>query len=171
MDIFKKFFGSLIFVVFLGIAPVFSLETGNLNLELNVKTVFSIELNRTDIDFETMRPGETKRDIPAAGIKVTTKSNTANKWYLYIQSLSELRDNDQYIEKKNFKWYGFSEGNGRWAEKEEAPLELTPVLAYESSIQEGITSGINHFFKFKLTVPEKQLPGRYTSVIKFTLTE
>ena len=141
--------------------------------KVQVESVFEIGLNRTDIDFETMKPGETKYDIPASGIQVTSKSNTGNKWYLFINSLSELKDGDKYIDNDNFIWYGWTEGKGTWFGTGDNSMKLTPIMVYESSADEGVNypQGTNNFFKFKLTIPKNQIPGNYSSIIRFTITE
>ena len=48
-----------------------------------------------------------------------------------------------------------------------------PMLAYESSSEEGINLplGTKNVFKFKLDVPPDQKAGRYETVVRFTLTE
>jgi len=151
-------------------------QYGTLHLELTVGTVFSIELDPTGIDFENMLPGETKKDVPASGIKVTSKTNTGNSWYLFINADSELRDGDKYIDFNHFKWYGWTTGNGTWfggGGEDGDALSLTPVLAYASSIPEGVNlpNGTSQYVKFNLSVPEDQAPGNYYTIIRFTLTE
>ena len=140
---------------------------------VQVTSVFEIALDRSDIDFETMKPGTMKYDIPATGIKITTKTNTGNKWYLLINALSNLSDGDKYIDNSNFYWYGWSEGKGRWYGTGEDTMQLTPITAYESSVDETVNypDGTNNYFKFKLNIPKIQQPGNYESIIRFTITE
>lgn len=169
----KKFWISLIVVLLMGTRAFAGSASATAVATVHVESVFSIELNRSDVDFESMRPGELKYDIPASGIKVTTKSNTGNKWYLLINSLSELRDGDKYIDNKYFKWYGWSEGKGKWVGTGEDSMELTPQLAYESTQEEGLSypDGVPNYFKFKIAIPKSQQPGNYQSTIRFTITE
>lgn len=141
--------------------------------KVHVESIFSIELNRTDIDFESISPGGTKYDIPSTGIKVTTKTNTGRPWCLSINALSNLQADDKYIDNQNFQWYGWTEGKGSWKGQKENAMELTPVTVYASSLEEGVNypEGTHNYFKFKLTIPNNQKPGDYRSIIRFTITE
>jgi hypothetical protein len=141
--------------------------------KVHVESVFEITLDRSDIDFESMRPGQIKYDIPATGIKVTTKCNTNNKWYLLINSLDEMRDGNKYINNNNFYWYGWTSGKGKWFGTGDNTMKITPVTVYEASELETINlpQGTDNFFKFKLEVPADQQPGNYESSIRFTITE
>jgi len=141
--------------------------------KVHVESIFSIELNRTDIDFESISPGESKYDVPATGIKVTTKTNTGRSWSLAINALSNFKSNDHTIDNQNFQWYGWTEGKGTWKGEKENTMTLTPVTVYESSDIEALNypEGTHNFFKFKLSIPSNQKPGDYQTIIRFTITE
>ncbi len=162
------------FLLLSSVAPVFADSATQLAIaKVTVDTVFELSLDRTDIDFGQMSPGEVKNDIPASGIKVISKSNSGKKWYLRVNAIDKLRDGDQAIDNSHFFWYGWSEGKGRWAGTGNDMFSTLPMLAYESSSEEGINLplGTKNVFKFKLDVPPDQKAGRYETVVRFTLTE
>ncbi|MFA5880015.1 MAG: hypothetical protein WC860_07565 [Candidatus Margulisiibacteriota bacterium] len=171
---YKKLFLLLIIMVVLAkLGYAGQIDTAIALAKVQVATVFAISLDRTDIDFGEMRPGEVKYDIPATGIKVTTKTNTGNKWYLLINTLTELRAGDRYIDNKYFGWYGWTEGQGKWFGTGDNSITLNPFTVYESSVDEGLNlpNGTNNIFKFKLDLPKDQPAGRYEASVRFTLTE
>ena len=86
----------------------------NATVTVKINPVFSISIDRDDIDFGIMKPGQTKWDIPATGIKVNVKSNTGNPWYLRINNTDDLSSGSAIIDNDNFFWYGWTEGKGKW---------------------------------------------------------
>ncbi len=164
---------SLISFFMAGFTYAVNVDTAIVNARVEVASVFEISLDRPDIDFGEMRPGETKTDIPATGIKVKAKTNTGNRWYLLMNAISELRFGDKYIDNKYFSWYGWSEGQGKWYATGETPMSLVPFTVYESTTDEGINlpNGTTNVFKFKLDLPRDQVAGKYETIVRFTLTE
>ena len=81
---------------------------------VTVEEVFSLSVDRDDIDFFTMKPGESRYDIPSTGIRVTTKSNTGKPWFLKVRATEPLSAGKASIPPENFRWYGWSEGSGTW---------------------------------------------------------
>jgi len=66
-------------------------DTDTLSIMVNVKSIFSLEIDRHIVDFKTLLPGQMMRDMPDnEGVKVTAKSNNGNGWVLKISNLAEL---------------------------------------------------------------------------------
>jgi hypothetical protein len=141
--------------------------------KVNVDSVFELTLDRTDIDFGNMRPGTTRFDIPASGIKVTTRSNTGQKWFLKVSSTGNLNSGLDQVSNSNLYWYGWTNGQGSWLGTGNDAIQELPVSAYESTDSEGlnIPDGTDNYFKFKLSIPASQRAGLYETVVKFTLTQ
>ena len=141
--------------------------------KVTVEQVFTLSVDRDAIDFYNMKPGESRYDIPPTGIRVTTKSNTGNPWYLKLRALEPLTSGRNTIPNENFKWYGWTEGSGTWYGTGKDNLLATPVVAYASSLSEGLNAapGVANVFKFKLDVPQNQAAGNYETTVQFVLTE
>ncbi|OGI09399.1 MAG: hypothetical protein A2Y40_01875 [Candidatus Margulisbacteria bacterium GWF2_35_9] len=151
-------------------------DTDTLSIMVNVKSIFSLEIDRHIVDFKTLLPGQMMRDMPDnEGVKVTAKSNNGNGWVLKISNLAELSDGSELIPNKYFYWSGYPSrsASGTWYGKGTDNLSLTPVLAYSASMSEynNYPAGTDLYFKFDLKVPDKQKSGIYRSIVAFTLTE
>jgi hypothetical protein len=140
---------------------------------VTVEQVFSISVDRDTIDFYNMKPGESRMDVPPTGIRVTTKSNTGNPWFLKIKAVEPLTSGRNAIPNENFKWYGWTEGSGTWYGTGKENLLATSMVTYASSLSEGLNAdpGVANVFKFKLDVPQNQAAGSYESTVQFILTE
>ena len=163
-----------LFLLVLSASSLYAATTTQLAVAtVTVKSIFELTLDRTDIDFGSMRPGDVKYDIPPTGIKVTSRSNSGQKWSLKVSAATDFRDGDRVIENQNFYWYGWTEGAGKWYGTGEDKFATLPITVYESTDSEGINlpNGTNNFFKFKLALPQNQRAGQYATLVKFTLTE
>ena len=140
---------------------------------VTVEEVFSLSVDRDDVDFSNMKPGDSRVDIPASGIKVTTKSNSGQPWYLKLRVTEPLSNGRSFIPEENFKWYGWTEGSGTWFGTGKEFLLTTPHIAYASTAAEGLNAdpGVANVFKFKLDVPKNQEAGYYETQVQFILTE
>ncbi|MFC1767733.1 hypothetical protein ACFLZ2_04185 [Candidatus Margulisiibacteriota bacterium] len=148
-------------------------DTITVNVSIEVTAVFELKIDRSTIDFEEMLPGHEKANIPVEGIIATVKTSTGNPWYLKISNDTPLTSGPNIIPNKYFKWYGWSDGTGRWNGTGENSLSLMPELAYSSGAGEGTNTpdGTNNHFKFKLKIPPRQKSGKYISRVRLTLTE
>lgn len=144
-----------------------------LNISIEVLPLFQLLIDRGTIDFETMLPGKEKDNVPVEGIIVTALTSNNNPWFLKISDNSPLTSGPHVIPNANFMWYGWTDGSGRWYGTGDDALSQNPQLCYSSGAGESSNApdGTLNHFKFKLKVPAKQRPGRYMSVVKFTLTE
>ena len=140
---------------------------------VTVEQVFTLSVDRDDINFYDMKPGETRTDIPAAGIRVTTKSNTGHAWFLKLRETEPLTNGKSVIPDENFGWYGWTEGSGTWMGTGKEHMLMTPQVAYVSTSAEGLNAdpGVANVFKFKLDVPKNQEAGNYQTTVQFILTE
>jgi len=147
--------------------------TGSVNVSVTVKQMFQLSIDRGTIDFEEMLPGNEKENVPVEGVVVTAKCDTGNPWFLKISNNSPLTSGPDMIPNENFKWYGWSDGTGRWYGTGEDALSLTPTLVYSSGAGENnnLPDGTKNHLKFKLKIPPKQRAGKYMSTVKLTLTE
>ena len=157
----------------------YSIEAGvtTLNGQCPISVVvgdyFRLSVDRGSIDFEKMKPGETKDNVPVEGIIVTSKTNVGNPWYLKISNDSPLSSGPYVIPNSSFIWYGWTDGAGTWYGTGANQMTFVPGLMYSSGANEGnnLPNGTNSHLKFKLTVPKGQPGGKYLSNVKLTLTE
>ncbi len=156
-------------------APALSANSAEqrVQLSVDVASVFELSIDQGYVDFGRMKPGETKEDMPSAGITLTAKSNNQRPWYIKISNDREFSNGQAIIPNQNFVWSGWTDGAGKWYGTGRNMMMLTPTLAYSSgdSEQNNLPNGTTNHFKFRLTVPEKQQPGNYTTQVKFTMTE
>ena len=142
-------------------------------ISVTVGSYFRLSVDRGSVDFEKMKPGETKDNVPVEGVIVTGKTNTENPWYLKISNDSPLSSGPYTIPNTNFIWYGWTDGAGTWYGTGTNQLTFVPDLVYASSANEGnnMPNGTNNHLKFKLSIPKGQPGGKYLSNVKLTLTE
>ncbi len=140
---------------------------------VSVASVFELSIDQGFIDFGRMNPGETKWNMPPAGIMIQAKTNCGNPWYLKISNDSPFSSSSNVISNSHFSWYGWTNGAGKWYGTGENTMSLTPALVYSSGAGEenNMPGGTVNYMKFRLKVPENQAPGNYTTVVKFTMTE
>ncbi len=141
--------------------------------KVHVESIFELSVDRSDVDFFSMKPGTESLNKPDSGIKVTTKSNAGLPWQLGVDVLDEFRSGVNTIPAENLTWTGWTTGAGHWFGTGKQALSLASVVAYASAADESVNipKGTDNFFKFSLHLPEKQAPGDYRTVIRFTLTQ
>lgn len=147
--------------------------TGSANISVTVGSEFTLSVDRGSADFETMKPGTVKDNIPVEGIIITSKTNTGNPWYLKISNDNPLSSGPYVIPNSNLIWYGWTDGVGTWYGTGNNSITFAPELMYASGANErnNMPDGTNNHLKFKLTVPSGQPGGKYLSNIKLTMTE
>ncbi len=140
---------------------------------VSVASVFELSIDQGFIDFGRMNPGETKWNMPPAGIMVQAKTNGGKPWHLKISNDSPFSSGSNVISNSNFSWYGWTSGSGKWYGTGENTVSITPALVYSSGSGEdnNLPEGTVNHMKFRLKVPANQAPGNYTTVVKFTMTE
>ena len=152
--------------------PILAVDV-SVTARVTVEEVFTLSIDRDAIDFYNMKPGESRYDIPPTGIRVTTKSNSGNPWYLKIRATEPLSSGKAIIPYDKFAWYGWSEGSGSWYGTGKEHISSLPQIAYASTLSEGLNAspGVANVFKFKLEVPSNQQAGSYETTVQFILTE
>lgn len=147
--------------------------TQEADVRVEVESIFTISIDQGFINFERMKPGEVKWNIPYTALTTTCKSNRGNPWYIKVSTNGDLLSGDALIPNQNFYWYGWTLGRGTWYGTKENQLTITPVLAYAASADEyfNYPNGTQNAFKFKLKIPENARPGIYSTSVKFTMTE
>lgn len=169
----RNIFG-FIFLLLLISSSAFALSaTQQTTFTVTINSVFELSIDQGLIDFGKMNPGETKHNIPASGILVSSKTNNGNPWFLKISHTSPFASANNLIPDSNFKWTGWSDGAGKWFGTVNNNIRITPSIAYTSGAGEenNLPNGTTNHFKFKLAVPSNQAPGIYTTTVKFTMTE
>jgi spore coat protein U-like protein len=160
--------------VFLTGGACFALTSTQQSLfTVTVSSVFELSIDQGVIDFGRMRPGDVKWNIPSSGITVTARTNNGKPWYLKVSAATPFSFGSYMIPYSKFVWTGWTDGAGRWYGTGNNFMTPTPSLVYASGLGEenNLPNGTNNHFKFKLTVPENQAPGVYTTTVKFTMTE
>ncbi|MCX5749797.1 MAG: hypothetical protein NTZ10_06105 [Candidatus Saganbacteria bacterium] len=140
---------------------------------VTVSSIFELSIDQGMIDFGRMKPGEVKWNIPPSGVTVTAKTNSGKSWFLKVSASNPFSYGSYMIPYSKFVWTGWTDGAGRWYGTGNNIMTPTPSLVYASALGEenNLPSGTNNHFKFKLSVPENQSPGVYTTTVKFTMTE
>lgn len=162
-------------------AAVIADITNEVDVSVKVNSKFELKVDRSNIDFENMDPGEVKNGVPAGGIRVSAKTNSGRPWYVTISTVKELSNGDDYIPNENFYWYGWKSkaANGTFYGKEKQIFTTEPALLYSPSSDEynnmrlvkGKLEGTDVFVKFGLKVPLRQNSGDYHTIVRFTMTE
>ncbi|MFH1709670.1 MAG: hypothetical protein ABH860_01195 [bacterium] len=147
--------------------------TRTAQISVTVGNYFRLSVDRSSIDFEKMKPGDVKDNVPVEGVIVTSKTNTGNHWYLKISNDSPLSSGPYVIPNSNFIWHGWTDGAGVWCGDGTNQMTFVPELVYSSGITEGnnLPNGTNNHLKFKLSIPKGQPGGKYLSTVKLTMTE
>ncbi len=149
------------------------LISGSTPISVQIGSVFTLSADRGTADFTTMKPGETKDNVPPEGIIITSKTNDGNPWFLKISDTSPLSAGPYVIPNSNLIWYGWSDGKGTWYGNGTNAFTFVPSLMYASSMTEtnNLPDGTNNHLKLKLTIPPGQPGGKYISTIQLTMTE
>jgi hypothetical protein len=164
-------------IVLLLLIGIFTFATtAQLNVVVNVLPVFELQVDRGTMEVPYIRPGQTLSDIPDnEGVKVTVKTNSGKAWQVKVHNTNELSDGNNVIPNSNFYWYGYLGSNamGNWYGNDAQSFSLDPVMAYSSVVSEynNMPDGTDLFFKFRLSVPQRQNSGKYKTIVAFTLTE
>jgi hypothetical protein len=147
--------------------------TRTAQISVTVGQFFRLSVDRGIIDFEKLRPGDTKDNTPVEGIVLTSKSNIGNPWFLKISNDNPLSSGPYIIPNNNLIWYGWTDGAGAWYGRGTDSMSPMPMLMYASAATEGnnLPKGTNNHLKFKITIPNGQQSGRYTTTVKLTMTE
>ncbi len=174
MKFFAKWISIFLILAFIGnISFAVQSASQQATFTVDVASVFELSIDQGFIDFGRMSPGETKWNMPPAGIMVQAKTNGGKQWFLKINNDTPFTSGKNVIPNSNFYWYGWSNGTGKWYGTGNNALSVTPALVYSSGPGEenNLPQGTISFLKFKLKVPENQAPGNYITVVKFTMTE
>jgi hypothetical protein len=164
---------------------------------VTVSPIFELSIDTNSIPFGSVKPGEFKELTkgPQSGTnnywnQATCKANTGNKWYLKIQATGPLISGSNQMNVSVCKW--LSTYAGIWVDADSASYDLSdglnhsptggyvdftqsPELVYTSGLDpdynDTVSEGTQVQFQYAIQPPSDQLPGNYTSTIRFTLTE
>jgi len=150
-----------------------TINSGTANINIVVGSEFTLSVDRGTADFETMKPGETKDNVPPEGVIITSMTNDGNPWFLKISDINPLSAGPYIIPNSGLTWYGWTDGKGTWYGNGTNAITLVPSLMYASGATEtnNLPNGTNNHLKLKLTIPPGQPGGRYFSTIQLTMTE
>ncbi len=137
--------------------------------------VLEISTDKKPVSFGLMDLGEEKELGRYGGYhhEITARSTNDNTWHLKINIFRPLTSGEHIIPLENFKWRLVStDGRGAliypYQYKE---FSLSPELIYTSMSEENNGTRVKFRFKYLLKIPEMQVRGSYTTVIRFTITE
>lgn len=149
------------------------INSGSVGVKIVIGSLFRLSVDRGTVDFENMKPGDTKDNVPVEGVIVKSKTNVGNPWYLKISNDNPLSNGPYMIPNSNLIWYGWTVGKGTWYGNGTDQMSLVPMLVYAGGMSEGVNlpDGTDNHLKFKLAIPKGQPGGKYLSTIKFTMTE
>lgn len=169
----KCFFATAIFLLTGAVCLAAQSADQQATFTVSVASVFELSIDQGFIDFGRMKPGETKWNMPPAGIMIQAKTNGGKPWYLKISNDAPFSSGSNVIPNSGFSWYGWTNGSGKWYGTGENTISVTPGLVYSSGSGEdnNLPGGTVNYMKFRLKVPNNQAPGNYTTVVKFTMTE
>ncbi len=164
---------AVIFLLIGGISSAALSTNQQATFTVSVASVFELSIDQGFIDFGRMNPGDMKWNMPPAGITVQSKSNSGKPWYLKVSNDSPFSSGSNTIPNSNFSWSGWTDGSGKWYGDGTNQVSVTPTLVYSSGAGEenNLPNGTVNHMKFKLKVPNNQVPGNYTTIVKFTMTE
>jgi len=158
----------------LGFDKAYALSaTQEAQIKVEVASIFNMSIDQGFIDFERMKPGDVKWNLPYTALTANCQTNRDNPWFLKISSEGDLQSGMNTISNQNLWWYGWTEGAGTWYGQKENTLSTTPAIVYAASAGEysNYPTGTRNAFKFKLKIPNDARPGIYKTTIKFTMTE
>lgn len=146
-----------------------------LNLPSFAYAGLELSVDRNPLSFGLMELTEEKELARYGGYEheVTASSTNGNTWYLKINILRPLTSAEDTIPLEYFKWQATTlNGSGALARPYQFnEFSLFPELVYTSSVDENSGTEVTLQFKYRLKIPEVQIRGSYTTVIRFTLTE
>ena len=138
---------------------------------------FEMSISRAFIDFGFMEIGEFKeaKEEDDYQNEVTCTSDNGNTWYLKIHLVTPFRTETNQIPPGSFKWkvVDVINGTGYATRKNEFnDFSTAPMVVYTSSPEDNdMGREVTIRFVYGLEVPETQIAGDYTSLVRYTLTE
>ena len=125
--------------------------------------------------FGVMQLGEEKT-LANAGTyqnEVTVSSDGGQLWYLKISLIQPLTSGANEIPLDALAWQVTNAGGSGTLTQgsEPRPFQLTPDLVYISGPNETAGAPVTLQFRYRLTVPQAQASGVYSTTIRFTLSE
>jgi len=146
-----------------------------------VKPVFKIDLDKNNIDFGQIHPGECKNlGEGSYHNQVTCQSNNGRSWCLTISlpsPLTGMRKGGK-IPSSNFKYMpilsngakrvGTGTVNGQYAYKE---LSSENSQVYTSSVEDAMANLVDIQFQYSLSIPDNATADYYTTTVVYTMME
>lgn len=127
------------------------------------------------VAFGMMRLGEEKI-LEQSGTyqnQITCSSTDGQAWYLKVNVLGPLSAGAETIPLEQFGWW-LTSTTGRGTEAHPnmfTPFSLVPDTIYLSTADEASGTPVTFQVRYRLTIPERQISGVYSTTIRFTLTE
>jgi len=137
----------------------------------------TMTLDRNQIDFRVMDPGET-REVTDQGVyhnQISCTSTNDVTWYLKAQIIRPFTSGMHSIPNENFRWKVVSVGDGRGQVYNNVntanPFTTYPGVIYTSADTDNTGTQVDIQLRYVLTVPRNQIAGHYDAVIRFTMIE
>lgn len=138
-----------------------------------VGTAFSLNLDKTSLDFGLLNPGE-RIELYSAGYyhQLTGLSNNKKNWVLKIAMPADFAGpGGALMSKASFKWQLFwTNGSGIKKEGWEG-LGDDPQVIYTSGPADSQGEEIYIQLRYALDVPENIPSGNYSTILVYTMTE
>ena len=105
--------------------------------------------------------------------QISCSSTGGQPWYLKVNVLQPLSAGADTIPLEQFQWWLTStNGHGTVTHPDTfTPFSLMPDTVYLSSADEASGTAVTFQFRYRLSIPERQISGAYATTIRFTLTE
>ena len=175
----------LIVAVLLGLGGSARASSGTqeVTAQVVVPSTFTLSFNPSSVSFDHMRPGTFSGSKPVnvqfgfeQGLVLTALSNNGHTWQIQMNATTPLSSGAQVIPMSDFQAFGWivaGEASGTLLRGTAAPVSLSPESIYTSSAAESVNTpnGTKVHMQFQLGVPERQVPGTYTTTLRFTMTE
>ncbi len=180
----KKHWGLILGIVLPVViaGPSYAATETVLNFTFTVKTVFTLSISSSEMDFGAVTP-DSKTTL-SRPLTITPVSNTGRPWILQITGPTDFintRDSTLTFDIGSLRWTGTSSSSRvpgtfitdrQSVSKQASLIYSSPVQGSSSASNINTdTNGTAINLVFDVTVPNKTIAGPYETVILFTFTE
>ena len=136
----------------------------------------TLTLDNNHLEFGKMNIGEWK-EISKEGSyhnEVVCSSTNGKTWYLKINLLIPFSSDKNVISEENLKWKveEVIGGNGViFNEDRFNNFSVIPQTVYTSGPSDNNSADVQIRFSYGLLVPENQINGNYSTLVRYTMTE
>jgi len=138
-----------------------------------VGNTFGLTLDRTNLDFGLLKPGQRVELYPQGYYhQITCVSNNKKTWYLKLSIPANIAGPGGYIlPKDNFKWQVFWTNGSGVKNEGWGVLQDNPAVVYTSGPMDSQGEEVYIQLRYALDVPGNIPTGNYNAVLVYTITE